>query len=106
MWSSADTNAQRASETIRDNRTPAQKAWDQRESAIDAIIAKARGRTYARAGWTRDPVLLERTYDELKDAIREIQALRVEGFREGDPVDGIPTLAPITTKVAKLGGAA
>ena len=106
MWSSADTNAQRASDTIRDNRTPAQKAWDEREAAINELVARARGLTGARAGWTRDPGILELMNGYFRDALREVQALRVEGFREGDPVDGIPTLTPITTKVAKLGGAA
>ena len=75
------------------------------ERIIGALQAED-GKPFLADGWTRDPGILELMNGYFRDALREVQALRVEGFREGDPVDGIPTLTPITTKVAKLGGAA
>ena len=96
-------NAERASAEYRDTRTGAQKRWDSHADAIEEIVARMRGITHpANARWSRDPGILEVMTDYARDITRELQALNVEGFREGDPVGGIPKLEPIATRAAQL----
>ena len=92
-------NAERASAEYRDTRTPDQRRWDDRTYAVSEHAAALRGLTHPdRIGWSRNPRLLEAVEDRLKDALREVQALRMEGFRPGDTVGRVEAPAPITTR--------
>ena len=93
-------NAERATSNVRDTRTPDQKRWDERAYAVSEHAAVLRGLTCPdRIGWSRNPRLLEAAEERLKDALREVQALRMEGFRPGDTVGRVEAPAQITTQV-------
>ena len=82
MWSSADTNAERAAAQYRDTRTPQQRTWDARAEAIAEIAARMRGLTYpSSAIWSRDPAIVDLMSDLSRDLAREMHALNVEGYR-------------------------
>ena len=100
MWTSADTNAQEASDTLTDNRTRAQRQWDERSYAIAETVKKLRGATSDRLGWSTDAKTLAWVDDAISDLSREIRALVVEGYREGSPGPAMPTLKPIAIRVA------
>ena len=90
MYSSADRNAEQAAAQYRDTRTRQQRAWDERAEAIAEIVARMRGLTYPAMGdWSRDPGMVEVMTDLARDLAREIHALNVEGFREGDTARGV-----------------
>lgn len=99
MWSSADTNAQEASDTIKDTRTRAQRQWDERSYAIAETVKKLRGATSDRLGWSTDAKTLAWVDEAISDLHREIRALVVDGYREGSPGPAMPTLKPITTPI-------
>lgn len=90
----------RASEEYQDRRTQAQKRWDERSYAVSSHIAHMRALTQgcSSMSWSRETGALEAMEAYLKDALREVRALQIEGFREGDPVGGIPKLSPIETR--------
>lgn len=89
MYSSADRNAEQAAAQYRDTRTRQQRAWDERAEAIAEIVARMRGLTYpAKGDWSRDPAIVDLMTDYARDMVRELHALNVEGFREGDTARG------------------
>lgn len=89
MWSSADAIAEQASAQYRDTRTRQQRTWDARAEAIAEIVARMRGLTYpSSAMWSRDPAIVEIMTDLARDMAREMHALNVEGFRQGDTARG------------------
>lgn len=100
MWTSADTNAQEASDTLTDTRTRAQRQWDERSYAIAEMVAKLRGATTQRMTWSTDPKTLAWVDDAISDLSREIRALVVEGYREGSSAPALVEPKPITLPVA------
>jgi hypothetical protein len=98
--SSADDQAERASQQYQDTRTREQKRWDESSYYIAETIANLRVITSGcqRMSWSRDPKTLEAVSDMVRDMEREISALRIIGFREGDPVGPIPELKPVETR--------
>jgi hypothetical protein len=104
-YTSADYNAENAADAMRsDKRTPLQRKWDNHEFALDRILYDL-NRLKRGHGWTRKEGAIEALRNLALDFNRETQALAIDGYREGDPVSGIPALSPITTKVAQVGGA-
>lgn len=95
--------AERAAAEYRDTRTKAQRRFDDLAASIADHVAHLRALTYPDAiGWARNAKALEAVSDRVLGLRREVQALMIEGFREGDPVGGIPKLEPIATKAAQL----
>jgi hypothetical protein len=52
--------------------------------------------------WARDPKVLEIVSNLSSDLERELKALRIIGFREGDAVEPIAELKPIEDRPAEL----
>lgn len=108
--------AMQASRDYRDTRTRDQRVWDAHASAANELIGKIRLMTcrawlgepqdpygfHANAGEPapRAPNYLEHVAGLVSDLERELRALRIMGFREGSPAPSMPTLKPITTRVA------
>jgi hypothetical protein len=88
-WTSADTNADRASAGHTDKRTPAQRSWDDHSATVAEYAARIRALTQTGSGWARDPRALEVVSSIASDMARELQVLRIEGYREGDTVRGV-----------------
>jgi hypothetical protein len=87
-WTSADENAERAAAAYTDKRTKEQRLWDERSASVTEYAARIRTLTQTH-GWARDPRMLEVVSSIQSDMARELQVLRIEGYREGDTVRGV-----------------
>ena len=99
---SAVYNAAKAQKEYRDERTPDQRKWDNRSYDIAELVRRLARYTADQMAWSRDPQKLRHVGEIVEEIRRELRALVVIGFREGDPVGPIPKLEPITTEVVKL----
>jgi hypothetical protein len=104
MYSSADDQAERASREYQDTRTGEQRKWDDLSYSVAEAVAKLRTITSGtqRMSWARDAKTLEAVSDMVRDMDREISALRIIGFREGDPVGKIPDLKPVENRTVEI----
>lgn len=102
-WGTEYDTACNAADTYRDPRTAEQRKWDKRAMVVADYFKRGHILTGGPdpISWSRNPKLRERVTEFLKDALREMQALDIEGYREGDPVGPIPEVKPIASKVIK-----
>lgn len=104
MWSSADDNAQAASDAeAAKPQTRAQIAWDEHSYAVTKIAERLRKLTVLGTHWARNPERLAEVDALLDDAMREIRFLVVEGFREGDRPQPITAPAKIEARPVVCG---
>ena len=90
-----------ASRAYVDTRTPAQRRWDERAYQVGEYIARMRTMTQIdRVSWSRTAAGRDAMEEYLKDALREVRALQVEGFRPGDAAPPLASPAMIDTPVA------
>jgi len=102
-WGTEYDTACRAANKL-DPRTRDQRKWDARAMVVADYFKRGHILTGGPdpISWSRNPKLRERVTEYLKDALRELQAMDIDGYREGDPVAGIPTLTPITSRTIPL----
>lgn len=96
-WGTEYDTACKAASDHQDTRTRDQRKWDDLSYSVAEMVAKLRNITSGtqRMSWARDPKTLEAVSDMVRDMDREISALRIIGFREGDLVGPIPELRTI-----------